>query len=110
MSVFVCRPQISLVFFSNHISDITTLSIASQVREPPIDVRVLVSSHLISPKETTFERADFTIQLSMFVTEEKERQMFIIFFLSSFCQLLSPRFQAMAGWERADHESSHQPA
>ena len=41
------------------------------------------------PKETTFERADYTLQLSMFVTAEKERQMFKIFFLSSFGQLLS---------------------
>ena len=64
----------------------------------------------IRTKETTLERADFTFQLSMFVTAEKERQMFIIFFLSSFCQLLSPRFQAMAGWVCADRESSHQPA
>ena len=43
-------------------------------------------------KETTLERADFAPQLSMFVTAEKEREMFIIFFLSIFCQLLSPRF------------------
>ena len=43
-------------------------------------------------KETTLERADFALQLPMFVTAEKERDMFIIFFLSSFCQLLSPRF------------------
>ena len=43
-------------------------------------------------KETTLERADFVLQLSMFVTAEKEREMFTIFFLSSFCQLLSPRF------------------
>ena len=40
-------------------------------------------------KETTLERADFTLQLLMFVTAEKEGQMFLIFFLSSFCQLLS---------------------
>ena len=43
-------------------------------------------------KETTLERDDFTVQLLMFVTAEKEGRMFIIFFLSSFCQLLSPRF------------------
>ena len=43
-------------------------------------------------KETTLERADFTLQLLVFVTAEKERRMFTIFFLSSFCQLLSPRF------------------
>ena len=43
-------------------------------------------------KETTLERADFALQLSMLVTAEKEREMFIIFFLSNFCQLLSPRF------------------
>ena len=44
------------------------------------------------PKETTLERADFILQLLMFVTAEKEGQLFIIFFLSSFCQLLSPQF------------------
>ena len=43
-------------------------------------------------KETTLERADFTLQLSMFVTEEKETEMFLIIFLSICCQLLSPRF------------------
>ena len=43
-------------------------------------------------KETTLERADFTLQLSMLVTAEKERELFIIFFLSSFCKLLSPQF------------------
>ena len=43
-------------------------------------------------KETILERADFTLQLLMFVTVEKEEQMFIIFFLSSFYQPLSPRF------------------
>ena len=58
-------------------------------------------------KEALLERADFNLQLLMFVTEEKEREMFIIFFLSSFCQLLSPHFQAR---ERQDHESSAQPA
>ena len=46
----------------------------------------------IKRKETTLERADFALQLSMFVTAEKEREMFIIFFLSIFCPLLSPRF------------------
>ena len=43
-------------------------------------------------KETTLERADFTLQLLIFVTAEKEGQMFIIFFLPIFGQLLSPRF------------------
>ena len=41
-------------------------------------------------KETILERADFTLQLLMFVTAEKKRELFIFFFLSSFCQLLSP--------------------
>ena len=49
------------------------------------------------PKETTLERADFTLQLLMFVTAEKERRMFTIFFLPSFGQLLSPRIQARTG-------------
>ena len=61
-------------------------------------------------KETILERADFNLQLLMFVTSEKERRMFIIFFLSSFYQLLSPRFWARTGWARPDHESSDQPA
>ena len=52
---------------------------------------------LADTKETTLERADFTLQLLMFVTAEKERRMFTIFFLSSFCQLLSPRIQARTG-------------
>ena len=43
-------------------------------------------------KETTLERADFTLQLLMFVTAEKEGQMIIIFFLSIFCLLLSTQF------------------
>ena len=37
-----------------------------------------------TPKETTLERADFTIQRFMCVTEEKEKTMFIIFFLTHF--------------------------
>ena len=48
--------------------------------------------NLVSSKETTLERANFTLQLLMFVTSEKERELFIIFFLFSFRQLLSPRF------------------
>ena len=52
---------------------------------------------LVFFKETTLERADFTLQLLMFVTAEKEKRMFKIFFLSSFCQLLSPRIQARTG-------------
>ena len=43
-------------------------------------------------KETTLERADFTLQLLKFVTAEKETKMLILFFLSIFCQLLSQRF------------------
>ena len=35
---------------------------------------------LFRVKETTLKRADFTLQLLMFVTAEKERRMFIIFF------------------------------
>ena len=40
-------------------------------------------------KETTLERADFTLQLLMFVTAEKEKVMLKIFFLSNFCQIFS---------------------
>ena len=46
----------------------------------------------LATKDTTFERADFTIQLLMFVTAEKEGKMFFIPFLSSFYQLFSPHF------------------
>ena len=51
-------------------------------------------------KETTLERADFTPQLLKLVTAGKERGMFIFFFLSSFCQLLSPRFFLLGQAER----------
>ena len=70
-----------------------------------------VSSTIAHSKETTLERADFTLQLLMCVTTEKESRMFTIFLLSSFfCQLLSPRIQARTGWVRSDQESSGQPA
>ena len=55
------------------------------------------SADFLHVKETTLERVDFTLQLLMFVTAEKERRMFIIFFISSFCQRLSPRFYARKG-------------
>ena len=57
-------------------------------------------------KETTLERADFAHQLLMFVTAEKERVMLMIFFLSVFCQLLSPRYEARVGRARSNQESS----
>ena len=41
-------------------------------------------------KETTLERADFTLQLLMFVTVEEERIMFITFFLSIFLSAVVP--------------------
>ena len=44
------------------------------------------------PKETTLERADFTLQLLMFVTAEKDREMFLIISLSDLLLLLSPWF------------------
>ena len=59
----------------------------------------------VNPKETTLERADFPLQLLMFVTAEKEREMFIILFISIFCTHNLKLRQA----ER-DHESSDQPA
>ena len=46
----------------------------------------------------------------MFVTAEKERVMFIVFFLSIFCQVVSQRFEARTDWALPDHESSDQPA
>ena len=45
----------------------------------------------------------------MFVTAEKEGQMFLFFCLSIFCQLMSPRFKARIGRARPGHESSDQP-
>ena len=41
---------------------------------------------LFLPKETTLERADFTVQLLTIVTAEKERKMFTLLFRSIFCQ------------------------
>ena len=66
--------------------------------------------HNIGVKETTLERADFALQLLMFVTAEKERRMFMIFFLSSFCQLLAPQFLVKIERARPDHKRSDQPA
>ena len=43
-----------------------------------------ILQHVVHTKESTLERADFTFQLLMFVSAEKERVMFIIFFLSIF--------------------------
>ena len=57
-------------------------------------------------KETALERADFTHQLFVFVTTERVRWIFITFFNSIFCPLLSSRFQARIGWARPDHEIS----
>ena len=62
----------------------------SVVRHVPLVQRRPASVQ--SSKETKLERDDFTLQLLMFVTAEKERLMFIILFLSIFCQLLFPRF------------------
>ena len=44
---------------------------------------------LARSKETTLERPDFTLQLLMFVTAEKEREMFSIFFLLPFLSAVS---------------------
>ena len=49
-------------------------------------------SYFAMTKETKLKRDDFALQLPMFVISEKEGEMFIIFFLPSLCQLLSPRF------------------
>ena len=56
-----------------------------------------IYSALVEIKETTLERADFTLQMLKFVTAEKEGEMFIFFFLSISCQLLSLRFYTKAG-------------
>ena len=45
---------------------------------------------LARSKETTLERPDFTLQLLMFVTAEKEREMFSIFFLLPFLSAVVP--------------------
>ena len=50
----------------------------------PFFLSVMKSAACSRSKETTLERADFTLQLLMFVTAEKEGQMFIIFFFFSF--------------------------
>ena len=50
---------------------------------------IFLWSALGRPEETTLERADFSLQLFMFVTAEKEEQMFLILFLFSLRQLLS---------------------
>ena len=42
-------------------------------------------------KETTLERADFTLQLLMFVTVKKKRYIFIVFFLSPVLVSCCPR-------------------
>ena len=43
--------------------------------------------------ETTLERADFTLQLLMFVTAEKERGMFVISFFPVFVSCCPPGFK-----------------
>ena len=54
-------------------------------------VSALTPAQVLRPKGTILERADFPLQQLMFVTA-REGQLFMIFFLSSFCQLLSPQF------------------
>ena len=51
----------------------------------------------VEVKETALKRADFNLQLVKFVTAEKEKRTVIIFFLSSFHQLVSPLFKARTG-------------
>ena len=51
-------------------------------------------------KETIFQRADFAFQLLMFVTAEKEGQMFIIFFLSIFFSAVVPAVLSK-DWQKA---------
>ena len=48
------------------------------------------------------------LQLLMLVTAEKEGIFFRVFFLSIFCQLMSPWFRARTGWVRLDQERSGQ--
>ena len=79
--------------FSNIIRFTVIMSLAT----PCIAICGLLKYLVVLAKETKLERADFTLQLLMFVTAGKERRMFIIFFLSSFYQLLSTLFSARAG-------------
>ena len=58
---------------------------------PDIEGKEIGLPHLCR-KETTLERADFTLKLLMFVIGEKYKLMFTILFLSIFCQLLSLQF------------------
>ena len=52
---------------------------------------LLEMAQYVCAKETTLERADFTLQLLMFLTEEKERRMFTIFFSLQFLSAVVPR-------------------
>ena len=55
------------------------------------DVLTAVPPWLGLGKETTLERADFALQLLMFVTAEKERVMFIIFLSFHFLSAVVPK-------------------
>ena len=54
--------------------------------------KILKHTWLNHSKESTLERGAFALKLLMFETAEKEREMFIVFFLCSFYRLLSPWF------------------
>ena len=50
----------------------------------PFNLAMRLLARFGEAKETSLERTDFTLQLPMFVTEEKEGQMFIVLFISCF--------------------------
>ena len=59
----------------------------------PFGLSLFLSSFPSTPertKETKLERADFTLQLLMFVTAENERRMFIFFFFFQFLSAFVP--------------------
>ena len=64
-------------------------SVISDGAFPPVMPRSLDVFPIDVTKEAALERADFTLQLLMFVTEKKEKR---IFFLTNLCQWLSTRF------------------
>ena len=57
-----------------------------QKMQQPVFLPVAFGAWYHATKETTLERIDFTLQLLMFKTVEKEKRMFMSFFLSIFCQ------------------------
>ena len=60
------------------------LQLNEEIAEQGIFIHSFFLRSFVRSKETTLERADFTLQLLMFVTTEKEGVVFIIFFFFQF--------------------------